>query len=521
MNRIFPLLFSLGLAMVPMAGAPALKTPGDWAACQADITNGRAAAALERLADEAARHPSNSRLQYDLGVAAYAAGRYEEALLAWDHAESTAGSRLARLTRFQQGNAEYRLGLAARASNLDDTIARWKESLRHFAAADANGTDPRARTNSAFVQRQLLELLLNSAKTNLTAAQPAGLPMDRKLDSLRNAFIQYSDAKELAPENTEAGEGEQQSRDQLAQNLAKEGSRKANTARWVQPKPNEAPIPHPDFKEINDGLAMLEDANQLKPKDEAIKKALDDARKRLADALADSAENMLQVEPRVPWPNEKLALLRMAKEQVNQALAHVPEHERAQRDLEAINRRLAEVMEQRGDELSSQSDHEELEQQAQSLSQSLDFFQQASDLRPDRPQLPQKAEATQKKLEQSLDKLADKLMQPQGASESLEGKAARLEGADQALTELERLSPSPRTSQRAEAVEKELDGVRQQMAKQGQPATPGGNQPDPKQPGQGNPQFSNGLPIDTPPKINTPGVKGPWNSPVMSKTQDY
>lgn len=520
-----PLLLILAAAGLPgLAAAPAdqaLRTAEQWAACQAAVTNGHPAEALATLSAAVAAHPDNARLLYDQGVAAYAAGRYEEALLAWDRAESLGRGRLAGMTLFQEGNAEYRLGLAARSANLDDTIARWKESLRHYTASLELRDDARSRTNFVFVRRQLLTLLLSSAKTNLDAAQPPAVPMDRKLDSLRNSFNQYSDAKELAPENQEAKQGEQTARDQLANALAQEGSRKAASTRWVQPKPNEAPLPHPDFKEISDGVAMLEDANQLKPKDQPIQKALADARKRLADALADQAENMLQVEPRVPWPNEKLALLRMAKENVNQALSHVPEHERAQRDLEAINRRLAEVMEQRGDELSEHSQNANLEQQAQELSQSLDFFQQASDLRPDRPQLPQKADAVQKRLEEALDKLGEQLSKSPGEQESLEGKAARLEGAGQAFGELERLAPSPRNSARAEAVEKELDGVRQQMAKQSGPKQPGGQEPDPSQKGSGEQRFANGLPIDTPPRINTPGMKGPWNSPVMSKRQDY
>jgi hypothetical protein len=30
-----------------------------------------------------------------------------------------------------------------------------------------------------------------------------------------------------------------------------------------------------------------------------------------------------------------------------------------------------------------------------------------------------------------------------------------------------------------------------------------------------------GPPMDAPPKVNTPGAKGAWQSPLMSRSQDY
>lgn len=511
------------------AVAPVSKA--DWAACEASIAAGRPKEALGRIAAALALDPDNPRLLYNHGVAAYAAGRREDALLSWDRAESASRGSVALRARFQKGNAEYQIGLAAKASNMDDTIARWKEALLDYQGAEEGETGPSARHNAEVVRRRLLALLLDAGRTNLANAQPPETPMERKLDALRNAFNEYTNAKNLAPDNDEASAGEAESRAQLANTLAAEGSRKAQTTRWVQPKPTEAPLPHPDFKEVREGVAMLEDAHELKPKDAAIAKALEDGRKRLADAYTDQAENLMEVEPRIQWPNEKLAILRMAKEHANQALTASPKHPRAQRALDAANQRLSQVMEQQGDELSSQSEQATLEQSAQQLSQALDFFQQAGELRPESKQLPQKASTTQGRLEQALDKLAEHLMQKPENQESLEAQAARLEGASQALQELERLAPSQRTSERAENVGRELDGVRQQMAKPGPGQQPGGQQPggqqaggqqpDPRGRPGGPPRFLNGLPIDTPPRINTPGEKGTWNSPVMNKTQDY
>lgn len=486
---------------------------------QKAIARGEPTEALKRLAAEAERDPDNPRVAYDLGIAAYAAGQFEESLLAFDQAEASGRGDLVRKARFEKGNAEYQVGLQASTLNLDDTISRWKEALRDYELVLKEKNDQAAQANHHFVERQLLQLLLAAGKTNLTAAQRPNQAPAQKLEPLRNAFGKFTEALEVAPENPEARAGEQQSRDQLAENLAKEGSRKVQNVRYISPGPREAPILRPDFKDIEEGVGMLEDAHQLKPDDKNIERALDDARQRMAQAMADHARHMLELEPRIPQPREKLAILRMGKEFAEKALNKVPDHAGAKSTLEAINKRLAEVMEEQGDELSQASEQEGLEQQSQMLSQSLDFYQQAGELKPKDTGLPKKADQTQQKLVQSLEKLANQLMKGQGPKESLESQAARLEGAEQALNELQSLSPSPETAGKAEAVGQQLDGIRQQVAQQAQKSgqQPGGQPNQPSQP----PQGPNGIPLDAPPRVNTPGAKGAWNSAVMNKAQDY
>ena len=495
------------------------STEPEVARLQQLIANGKVSEALVRLAAEMERDPQNPRVAYDCGIAAYAAGHYEEALLSFDRAETEGRGTLVRQARFEKGNAEYQVGLEAAKVNLDDTISHWKESIRNYDLVLNDQPHVMAKSNRSFVQQQLLQLLLAAGKTNLQTAQQPNLPAAQKLDPLRNAFGKYTEALEVAPENVEAKAGEKVSRDQLADTLAREGSRKAQSMRYVAPGPREAPILRPDFKDIEEGVGMLEDAHQLKPADAAIEKALEEAKHRMAQAMTEHAQHMLDLEPRIPQPREKLAVLRMGKEFVEKALNKVPDHEPAKKTLDAINRRLAEVMEEQGDDLSQQSEQADLEQQTQMLSQSLDFFQQAGELKPEDKGLPKKADQTQNKLVQALDKLANQLMQSPGSKESMESQAARLEGAEQALNELQSLSPSPGTAEKAEAVGPQLDGIRQKLAQQAQKSgqQPGGppTQPSPSQ------MSMNGIPLDAPPRVNTPGRKGAWNSAVMNKAQDY
>ncbi|MEI6357547.1 MAG: tetratricopeptide repeat protein, partial [Verrucomicrobiota bacterium] len=60
----------------------------DVMALQPLMTNGLAARAADQLAAVLEKDPDNARLLYDHGVAAYAAGRFDEALLSFDRAES-------------------------------------------------------------------------------------------------------------------------------------------------------------------------------------------------------------------------------------------------------------------------------------------------------------------------------------------------------------------------------------------------------------------------------------------------
>ncbi|MBN8249878.1 MAG: tetratricopeptide repeat protein, partial [Verrucomicrobia bacterium] len=111
-KRLLPGMLLAGAVLRATATIP------DIPALQQSIAEGRAAEAMDRLAAALEYDPDNARLLYDHGVAAYAAGKFEEALLSLDRAETSGRRWLRHRARFQMGNAEYRIGLSAKASNL-------------------------------------------------------------------------------------------------------------------------------------------------------------------------------------------------------------------------------------------------------------------------------------------------------------------------------------------------------------------------------------------------------------------
>jgi tetratricopeptide (TPR) repeat protein len=245
---------------------------------------------------------------------------------------------------------------------------------------------------------------------------------------------------------------------------------------------------------------------------------LERGRDRLADGLTSQAQTYQATETRINRIDEKLSLLRMAMELLEKALTERPNHERARQTLEQVKERLAQIHEEEGDRLDQQSQRASLEQQTQDLSNALDHFQQASGLQPDQPQLPQKAQRTQSKLEQALEQLGDKLMQTPKGQESLDQKVMRMEGASQAFNELESLKPTPQVSEKARAASEALDQLRKQLAET-KPQT--GGQP---QVGlaQLPPQDNDGVPMDAPPRLDAKGKNGRYQSGSMNRSlRDY
>ena len=514
----------LAVTAVITGSALADNGPLKIALFQQQLTNGAPQVVADALALEAEQNPTSPHIQYNAGVAAYAAHRWEDALVAFDRVETLGHRGLAQLARFQRGNAEYQLGVESKAANLDETVSRWRAALEAYhAILKEQPNDLRSTENDAFVRGKLLDLLLEEARKAADQAnQPAKTPAQR-IPDLRNAHEKYSDAHQLSPNHSEAQKGEAETKDRLAEALKQEGLRNVQHPLSLKASRREPRLPEVDASKLEQGISQLEESQQLRPGDPQVDEALKKAKDRLADAKVKQAETFLALEEQIPITKEKLALLRMAREQIDHALEQSPQHQEAQRTGEEIDRRMAQVHEDEGDFQEQQAAFSQPEQQAMQLSQALDHFQQASELRPNQPQLQAKQEKAQQKLAQTLDKLADKLMQSPARQEPTEAKAARLEGAEQALNELQAIQPSDRTSQRAEQVGKELDGLRQMLADKSKEPSESPGQGDPKngaQPIPAPPQWMT-PPLDGPPRINQPGNKGQAPKSAGRNIRDY
>lgn len=500
---------------------------------QKELSSGRASVVRESLDQALEKDAENPYLQYNRAVAAYAEGRYEEALLDLDRVENASVTSLKLQARFQRGNAEFRLGQQSMTNDVDAALSHWKQSLADYEALIK---DSPSRKDAAFnreqVRKLLLETLMQSAQKQLDQAQQKDQPQPttQRIQSLRKAMEQFHDAQELKPEGqqAEAAErGEATAKDLLAQALAQEGTRKTLANNFAVPRRNEPQVMVPDVEQIREGVQMLEDAAALKPKDPEIAQQLDEGQERLANALAQKARIYAMIEPQIPRVDDKLGILRMGLEMTEKALEQRPNHPLAKQVQSQIQQRLAAIHEQQGDQLSQQAENESLEEQAQDLSQALDHFQQASGLQPQQSQLLQKAQQTQKRLEQALEGLGDQLMKKPGEEESPEAEVTRLEGAEQAFNELQSLNPSDKTAQKAQQVGEQIGKAREKLAKKTKGMEdgedPDGSKGRNRQRAEGNPNNDlQSMPMDAPPRLDTPGVKSPYQSPAMNRNlRDY
>ena len=518
-NNIHFRKLACGLALLAALTGPA-RAAVDVPRLQQMLRDGKPEEVRQAFEKELAARPNDPRLLYNRAVAAYAAGRFEDALVDLDAAEADGSASLASKAGFQKGNAEFRLGLASRATDAEVTISRWRQAVANYERVLKN--DPEhdaAKKNYQQVRKLLFDLLMKAAREKLEAGKQPEHAAEDRIQSLRGALDQFSESSQMEPDNAEAKAGAEEAKERLAQELAKEGTRKTMATALVPPAANEPPLARPDTDQIQEGVNMLEDAQALQPNDPAIAQQLQQGRDRLADALTVQAMLYQSLEPRIQRSDDKLGLLRMALELTEKALEQAPKHQMAQQVQNQLKQQLAQLHEQLGDQLDQRADQKSLEQQAQDLSQAMDHFQQAAEMQPQQSRLPQKAQHAQSRLEKALEQLADKLSQPGRENESLEEQAMRLEGAEQALHELQSLRPSQQTAEQAQQIGKMLAAVRAQMAGKPQPGgKQRGQQPAPMPPEA----FAEGMPLDSPPKLDTPGSKGPYQSGAMNRSlRDY
>ena len=436
------------------------------------IAQGKPDQAMAMLAKELERHPTLPKLLYDYGVAAYAAGRYDEALLSFDKVEANSRSTsLVEKARKQKGNAEFHLGEKAKADNLDETIERWKTSLGHYKMALKDSpSDPMAKNNHDYVEKLLMDILLKAAQKHMEQAHQEWMKGDPKIEELRKAMEKFQEAKRVDEQNQQAQQGEKQAREELAQELAKQGEKQAQRPDQVNER---------TLKEMEKGVNKLEDANRLVPENKPIEQKLDQAKQNLADALTQMAKQQLE-QAKDKGDKEKFNKLEKAMDNAQKALDQKPEHQEAQKTLEEAKNELAKAHEERGDKEMAQAEHAPLQKAANQLENALEDFKQAEALKPQDPNLVAKEQKAQNKLEDALQKLADKNMQAQ-PNEKLDEKAGRLETAEQALQDLEQLKPAEKTEQQLADAQKQLAETREEIAALARKDHP--QQPqDPKQP---------------------------------------
>lgn len=503
--------FAATLLAVTFAAGAAV----DFVAVEQLLAKGKSAEAIPMLERELTKHPRDARLLYNYGVACYASGKFDDALLAFDKVEASRNSTLAERARAQKGNAEFRLGLSARTDNLDETIERWKTSLGHYKSAlQTAPRDAMAKNNHDKVQKLLMEILLKQAQQKLEQGLKDNWD-ERKIEELREAMEKFQEAVQVDPASQPATEGEKKAREELAKTLAKEGEKKAT------PKPDQS-LDY-QISQVEKGVDMLEDAHDLLPQDKPIEQALENAKETLAKVLTEKAKQDIQQARNTQWARGKFDKLESAVEKAERAQELDAQNEEAKQVAEEAKDELAKLHEEQGDQNAELADRSSLQQKTQRLETALDHYNEALDIK-ETPQLASKVEQTEEKLANALEKLADKLLEEPRKPEQIEETTARYEQAETTLQDLDELRSSEKTDKQLADVEKKLAELRQQLAEQAkqQLAMEKAQQKQQQKPQQGQAQLEEKPELEQPPMQARPPQKSGFKSDELARRgKDY
>lgn len=115
--------------------------------------------ALERYRKAAGKQPENWPLFYDLGAAAYKAGRPDEAASAFERALGSKDPTLQAKALYNLGNSYFRLGEVAEKRSREQAMPQYEHSLKSFESSlTMNPRDEDTKFNLEMVKKKIEEL---------------------------------------------------------------------------------------------------------------------------------------------------------------------------------------------------------------------------------------------------------------------------------------------------------------------------------------------------------------------------
>ena len=157
-----PRALSAALVLAALSGVALVRTPPVWASprtAQAAYDKGQYAQAQRDYAQSLKSDPTSSQLQFNLGAAAYRAHDFAAAAEAFSNALKTRDIPQQQSAYYNLGNALFRQGEKAQATDPQLTMKTWQQSLGAYdTALQLQPGDPDAKFNRDVVQRRLDEL---------------------------------------------------------------------------------------------------------------------------------------------------------------------------------------------------------------------------------------------------------------------------------------------------------------------------------------------------------------------------
>ena len=171
-------LVAAGLALTAFSGT-AHASASD---AEKSYLRGDFARADSEYAASARKRPTEAKLQFNVGAAAYKSGDFKTATTAFQSAIKAGAPLVQQGAYYNLGNTEYRVGQQTQQAQPQTTIAHWQAAMKSYdAALQMHPGDADAKFNRDLVQRKLAQLQHQEAqKQPQKQGQKQGQQQDQK-----------------------------------------------------------------------------------------------------------------------------------------------------------------------------------------------------------------------------------------------------------------------------------------------------------------------------------------------------
>lgn len=258
--------FLLWACLFFLISRPAFAAAGAWDVRAGNdlYRQGKYPQAFERYQKAAEKNPSEVKIEYDLGAAAYKSGDFEAAVGHFQKSLLTDDDELKPDVHFNLGNAFYHAGVTHEDKDVDQAIRLLEGSLESFdKALTLDAKDAQAADNREFVRRALERLKKKKEQRQQRK--------DRKNDQNNGqgkegaSSQDQASEKDVQPQEQPSGNGQKDRPKDGASDVPEDGAR-ADTEEGSQARPEAQPGPQDPQ---NSSVSGQNDRAQISSQEEA------------------------------------------------------------------------------------------------------------------------------------------------------------------------------------------------------------------------------------------------------------
>lgn len=431
--KVSLLILSLGASALLLTGeagaalAPAKKVIEE---SEALLKAGKAAEAANALRAAAQQQPDDYYLVYNLGVASYAAGQFQDAIDAFSEATMSPDKKLRAKALLQAGNAQFQLGKALMKGNsrVGASVA-WERAIETYQSAIAMKSTSAGESNLKAAQERLKTLLMTLGDQYVGYAQKS-TQTAQKINELTKAVAAFERVTQLDKENKDATQKLDASKKMLAEQLRDQARDQRNKAEQITDAKKEKQQDELNMK-ASESYQM---ARNNTPEDKALEQEHEEFKKKISNQLTDKAEKKIaqasqpqppEKKPQVAEIKKKQQTLNEAVSQLDQALAFDEKNavakalkQAAMKKLEEAHVAMADAMKAQGEKIAEKAP----EAAAGEFSGAMQNYQKALEINPENQHAKENLAQTEEQLAKSLTAAGKKEMAAANSQKPPPGK---------------------------------------------------------------------------------------------------